>query len=101
MQIKFMRSGGFTGMQMNYEINTDAVTTEEAGEWERLVDEAGFFGLPGAILPSMAGADRFKYVIAVTRGTQQHRVETADGAVPESLQPLLQRLVAAARPKRV
>lgn len=96
MRIDFERSGGFAGMHLRATLDTDELTAEEAQELRRLVEEAGFFGLP-ARTPPAEGADRFAYTITVSEAGRTHTVETSDGSVPDQLQPLLVRLNRAVR----
>jgi hypothetical protein len=101
MRIKFIRSGGFVGVQLKYEVNTESLDREEAACWDQLVQEASFFSLPRSMHPVAPGADRFQYVVEITAGRQQHRVETTEESMPDTLQPLVHRLLAAARQKRM
>jgi hypothetical protein len=100
MRISFSRDGGFAGMRLATQIDTDSLLANDATDWEKLIRDANFFELPSSNQPEMAGADRFKYVVDVTKGNEHHRVEALDGAIPPSLESLIQQLLDAARMSR-
>lgn len=101
MRINFVRSGGFAGIPLKYEVNTESLNHDDAARWEQFVREANFFSLPQSVQPRSGGADRFQYAIEVIRGKQQHRVVTTDGSIPDSLQPLVKELLAAAKQRLI
>jgi hypothetical protein len=86
--VRFKRDGGFIPIPLSVEIDTASLPATEARQVEQLVEEANFFKLPATSMPRR-GADRFEYSITVEKGDKRHTVRTADGAVPEDLQPLL------------
>lgn len=96
MRIEFQRSGGFAGLRLSAAVDTDRLPADEANELARIVDAAGFFGLP-ATLKSTQGADQFTYRLTIEAGDRRHTVEVSESAVPDSLRPLIQRLATIAR----
>jgi hypothetical protein len=59
-------------------IGTDDLTAEEANELERLIDVAGFFGLPATSAPSPGAADYQWYTISVTTPDRSHEAQLTD-----------------------
>jgi len=97
MRIAFERTGGFAGMRLAVELNTGKLSQEEAQELEQMIQSASFFDLPDTITSPTPEADRFFYKVTVRQGFRKHTVEMSESATPEAVQPLLDRLVAAAR----
>jgi hypothetical protein len=81
-RIELVRSGGFAGITRRSSLD---VGEEEAAEVERLLDE-----LPAADPPR--GADRFQYELRVTRGDRTRSVTLHEGAIPDAIRPLIDRL---------
>lgn len=100
MKISYRRTGGFAGMVMRYEFDTDSLSTEDAEELTRMVDSVKFFALPSEIPSTGAGADQFEYRLTVETEGQQHTVEVGDAAVPDDLWPLLNKLRVLSRSNR-
>jgi hypothetical protein len=100
--IAYRRSGGFAGWDDHLVIkeNGEAILTRQSERHEFTLDgdttsrlqtlfqEADFSQLRRRYLPAQEGADLFEYVVTY-RG---HTVRTMDGAVPPSLQPILEAL---------
>lgn len=97
MRVHFERSGGFAGMRMAATIDSQTLSSEEAGALRQMVEAAGFFDLPVTIAAPQPGADRFLYRLTVEVEGREHTIEVSDAAVPTSLRPLLDWLTAAAR----
>jgi hypothetical protein len=100
--IEYRRSGGFAGWDDHLVIkeNGEAILTRGLERREITLDsdtvnrlrsrfqDAEFSELRRRYLPSREGADLFEYVITY----KGHTVRTMDGAVPSSLQPVLEAL---------
>jgi hypothetical protein len=100
--VEYRRSGGFVGLDDHLVIkkNEEAILTRKSGRYEftldsdminrlqTLFEEAEFSQLRKEYLPSRQGSDLFDYVV-IYKG---HTVRTMDGAVPPSLQPILEAL---------
>src|SRR5512145_2042046 len=102
MRVHFERSGGFGGMRLSAELDTDqlqatygatrvqrALSPEEARHLERLVESSDFFALPARTSSAARGADRLQYVITVENAGKRHSVHTMDEAATEALGALL------------
>jgi hypothetical protein len=100
VKIRFSRRGGFGGIQLDMNVDTDGMDASQAQDVEELVQQAGFFTLRSTTLAPGAGADRFWYRIAVSSSTQgEHTVTLVEPAVPDLVQPLVVRLTAMALAK--
>ena len=100
MRIEFVRTGGFAGLRMATTIDVDSLPPEEAQEIQDALEEAHFFALPPELHEETRGVDRFQYEITVDDGAQKHTVQTGETALPEHLQPLVQKLEQYARTHR-
>jgi hypothetical protein len=92
MRIHFVRSGGFAGLLVDFEVDTADLPAEEAAALHQAVENAGFFNLPCKIDAAGDEVDRFQYTITVEDEGQKHTVETGEAAMPDSLQPLARQL---------
>jgi hypothetical protein len=96
MRIDFERLGGFAGLRLVAQVDVDTLPLQEAQELKDMIDAVGFFNLPSTIR-STQNVDQFTYKVTVTIPEIQHSVTISEGAVPEALRPLLQRLATIAR----
>jgi len=95
--IAYERSGGFAGLRKRALVDTDTLAPAERAEWERLVDAAQFFRLPGTIPPSNPqGRDMFIHVIRIERQGARHEVRVTGTPDSEPLRALVGRLGALA-----
>lgn len=99
MIIQYERSGGFTGMLQQFEIDTDDLDLDVRDELAALVEAADFFETPLAQAASQ-GADRFNYRLMIEQGEQSRTVALGEGEIPDHWQPLIQRLNLLAREQR-
>jgi hypothetical protein len=102
MLVEYHRSGGFAGLDDHLVIMEDgeSILTRKSERYEFSLDrdtvaglqslfkDAAFSQLGTESLPSRQGADLFEYVVTY----EGHTVRTMDGAVPPSLQPILEAL---------
>jgi uncharacterized protein YbjT (DUF2867 family) len=100
MRIDFRRSGGVAGVTLQSSLDTASLSPDEAAEVERLVRAADLPGLAARRAAPARGADRFQYDIAITERGRRQEVQVGDGAAPESLRPLVDRLLAEAKKRR-
>ena len=96
MHISFERTGGFAGIRVGCEINTDNLTTEAASEVAAFVDASNFFDLPE--VPPSGGPDQFQFKISIEKDGRTRTIESGERGMPASLSPLIKWLMAAARP---
>ena len=91
--------GGFVylpGRSEPVTIDTDALPESEARELERLVEAAGFFGLPETSPPPRGAADYLRYTISVTHQGRSHTVHLTDPIEDPDVQALVEYLEAKA-----
>jgi len=100
--IEYRRSGGFAGWDDHLVVDKsgEAILTRKSERSEFtlnsdtinrlqiLLEGAEFSQLRKEYLPSRQGSDLFEYVVTY----KGHTVRTIDGAVPPSLQPILEAL---------
>ena len=90
--------GGFVylpGRSEPVTLDTDEMPEGEAGELERLVEAAGFFGLPETS-PPRGAADYLRYTISVTSQGRSHTVRLTDPIEDPDVQALVEYLEAKA-----
>jgi Emfourin len=101
MNIDFERTGGFAGLRLEIELNTDALDRDLAVELQDLVQGSGFFDLRPLKADRNGGADRFRYRLRISSPEHgDHQVMVSENRVPERLQPLLMRLTGLALHRR-
>lgn len=100
MQIQFVRSGGFAGLNLSATVDTDSLMPDEAQSLRDELNAAQFFSLPSTLEGSSLGADRFQYDITVDDAGRTHSVTVGEAAVPDSLQPLILHLERLAKTRR-
>ena len=97
MRIHFERSGGFAGITLTADLDSDQLSTAQAANLTELVDQADFFNQPKKPKASSRGADQFQYKIRVETPSKSHEIQLGDGNVPPKLKPLVDRLLAESR----
>ncbi len=99
MKITFERSGGFAGMRMAIELDSDRLQPQDAAVLQKLVKDADFFNM-SASHSSQSRRDGFHYIISVEADGKQHSLQLSEGSVPDALQPLVNHLVVRAQNQR-
>lgn len=91
MHIKFERSGGFAGLLLTYQADTDELPQEVAEELLRLVESSGVFELqPDEVAPAASGPpDVFFYQLSLSEGSRKKSLSFNDVTAPATLRPLL------------
>jgi hypothetical protein len=100
MRVQFKMDGGFVYLPARSEpvtIDTDDLPAGEAEELGRLIEAAGFFGLPETSPPPRGAADYLRYTISVTSHERSHTVQLTDPIEDPDLQALVEYLEAKAR----
>jgi hypothetical protein len=93
VRVEFVRTGGFAGMRLAADIDTDLMEPAEAQTLRELLERSRFFELPTGPVSPPPGPDRFEYQIRVESQTLgSHAITVHEAAVPERLRPLLDRL---------
>lgn len=99
MQVQFQRSGGFAGLLLSANINTDTLPPDEAQQLINEMNSAHFFDLPTQISGKPGAADTFQYVITVQQGGATHTVQADDSALPDNVVPFVRHLEMLAKTK--
>jgi 16S rRNA U516 pseudouridylate synthase RsuA-like enzyme len=97
--IRFERSGGFTGIDINKTIDSLQLKKEETEMLRMIIDHSDFFTLP-AIIAMKPHPDRFTYKITVETEGKRHTVQFSQTSVPESLKDLIRYLIEKTRLKK-
>jgi len=93
MKIAFLRTGGFAGLRLAVDLDTESMDARDASEITGLVQEAGFYKLPARLASTTEGRDRFQYRLRVSSSTRhEHEVVVDEDSIPGELMPLLTRL---------
>jgi len=105
-RIELVRSGGFAGRTLRAEVDTADPADPDAAWYAGALaglDLAGLDLAGGAASPAGTGPDRapdrYRYVLTVEDdGGARHRLDLAEGQVPDELRLLVDRLVRRAGP---
>lgn len=82
-RLELTRSGGFAGLRRSAQLDLEP---DEAEALAAAFDEAGEH-------PERArGADRFQFDLTLVRGAERRSVRVREGAVPDALRPVVDRL---------
>lgn len=107
MRITLQTDGGFAylpGLAAPVTVDTDAVSSEEAGRWRDLIGAANVWDLPDPTVPviprrpASAGPkrDQRMYTLTVEEGSHRRTLRFSDPVLAE-LAPLVHELMARAR----
>lgn len=99
-RIYFERTGGFAGLQLSTNVDSQSLDEDESLGLEQEIDRAGFFALPSRIQSPEGGVDRFEYHITVMQEGREYSVEVSEAAMPDSLRPLVEHLERLLRTRR-
>ncbi len=97
MKIQYERSGGFAGMSVKVNVDTDSLPPETTQSFYQALASARFFELPEKPTAPASSADQFIHRLIIDDENRHHEVELPDSAVPDALQPVLRKLVLMAR----
>jgi hypothetical protein len=97
MIIQYERSGGFAGMRVKVNVDTNSLPPETTQSFYQALASARFFELPDKLAATTLGADQFTHHLTIDDENRHHAVEMTDSAVPDSLQPVLRKLLLMAR----
>ena len=94
-KIRFERSGGFLGQDINLDLDLNMLLASEALSLIQQIQKSNFFNLPED-LTSKPAPDEFTYTITVEIGSARHRIRTTDTYAPDAVRPMLNILSAIA-----
>lgn len=96
MHIFFKRSGGFTGIPVQAEVDTSSLPADQAEAIENMLVDAHFFELPSD--PTQVNeADRFTYELKVVSDEVEHTVYFSEQNAPGEINTLVRHLTILAR----
>ncbi len=98
MKIKFRQSGGYAGLRMGCEMDTDSLPPQEADRLTALVETSGIRQATSQRTPNAADLFNYEFTIETREGT--HQVSFDDMSLPERVRPLLDYLRGQAQPLR-
>ncbi|WP_309741734.1 protealysin inhibitor emfourin [Chamaesiphon sp. OTE_20_metabat_361] len=98
MKIKFRQSGGYAGLRMGYDLDTNLLPIEEAAELQSLVQGSGVVQSQSSRSENAADLINYEITIETKEGTRQ--IAFDDLTLPESIIPLLDYLQSHAKPLR-
>jgi hypothetical protein len=97
MRIQFERAGGFAGIRLKTDVNTEQLPPEEAKSLEELVEKAQLNEARQAPRRGGAMRDTFEYWFTIEDKGKQYSVRLTDETLPPSAKPLIVQLLALAR----
>lgn len=89
MKIKFVQSEGFAGIDLNLELDSNSLPSDEARTLRSMLENSRFFDLPSSSPTPDQGADYLEYEISVESEGKNHTVETTDITMPQDLHPFV------------
>jgi hypothetical protein len=98
MKIKFRQSGGYAGLRMGCDLDTNSLSSDEATQLESLVNTSGILQANSG--RSENAADLISYEMTIETQSGTHQVKFDDLTLPESVLPLLDYLQSKAKPLR-
>ena len=98
MKIKFRQSGGYAGLIMGCELDTDLLPPKKATKLQSLVEQSDI--LQTKSTHSENTADLINYEITIETKAAKHQVRFDDLTLPENVLPLLDYLQTQAKPLR-
>lgn len=97
MRMMIERTGGFAGMTTKKSVDTATLPANKASQLRQLLEAANFFRLPANIASDNSQPDRFQYQLTVEDADKQHKVNVSEQAIPGTLRPLIEWIMAAGR----
>jgi hypothetical protein len=88
MKVNFRQSGGFAGLVLGCDLDTQTMAAAEAGELLRLVRQAGLEKV--GTKTSTKGADLTRYEIVVTDNGRSIKAVVDDMTIPDNVRPLME-----------
>jgi hypothetical protein len=98
MRIQFSQSGGYAGLRMGCDLDTNLLSPDESTQLESLVKTSGV--LTSHSRRSKNAADLINYEITIETNQGIYQVRFDDLTLPESILPLLAYLQSQAKPFR-
>lgn len=98
-QIKYERTGGFTGIRLSADFDPSDLPDEQVRPLLDLLDDMDFDELPEQLTGAASMPDQFTYQITVKTQKWEHTVIAGDASAPDKVQELARLLDRIARRK--
>lgn len=98
--IWFERSGGFTGIPVKVEINSDTLSAEDQVKLRQLIDESNFLDIQDIDSLPKDLPDQFYYQLTIESSGKKRSAGFTDMNVPDDLRQLINYLVRMGRVKK-
>ena len=95
--IYFERAGGFTGIPVKVEIDSNNLPPDEKNDLHRMIVESGFFELEHLNEPGNIKPDRFQYTLVIEGSEKKHTMNLSEQEIPDGLHALIRYLTLKAR----
>ena len=99
-QIKYERTGGFTGMRLSADFDPSDLPDEQIRPLLDLLDDMDFDELPEQLTGATSMPDQFTYQITVKTQKWEHTVIAGDASAPDKVQELARMLDRIAKRKQ-
>src|SRR5262245_40489879 len=97
MKVRLERTGGFAGMTVNAEVDSDTLSAKQAGELKELVEKAFPSDQPTKRKATMP--DQFDYEFIVEEGNKSKTYRVNDESITDEMRVLNRWLIAMAQKK--
>jgi hypothetical protein len=96
LKVGFRQSGGFAGLTSGCELDTTAMSADEAAQLRSLVEQSDILNTQSQRTPN--AADLSVYEFSIETRTGSHRVSFDEQSLPARIRPLLERMQMCAKP---
>ncbi len=95
--IYFERVGGFTGIPVKLEVDSNDLPTGERNDLHKMIIESKFFELEQSNESLNVMPDRFQYTLIIEGNEKKHAMNLNEQEIPDDLRVLLRYLTMKAR----
>jgi hypothetical protein len=95
--IHFERVGGFTGIPVKVEVDSNDLSPGERNDLHKMIIESRFFELEQSNESLNAMPDRFQYTLSIEGNEKKHTMNLYEQEIPDDLRVLLRYLTMKAR----
>ena len=96
-RVRLERSGGFAGVTLRTDVDSDDLDEEERQTFTDLLAGADTESLPSQSAPRPGQADRFQYDLSIDVAGRHYDFSYGEDSMPAQLRPLVDRMVEMAR----
>lgn len=99
MKIYLERTGGFTGIPLHIELDTQNLEPAQGEYLAAALDAANFFDLPVRTVPSQETPDQFHYMLIIENSERVHAINASESELPEEMRNLIRYIIRLGRKK--